>query len=248
MAAFTHDRYVDAVRREATALRSAASPDTLELAVPSCPGWTVREVVEHTSEVYLHKAACMQRGRPPQPWPPDKGDEAPLDRFDAALAELLHELSSRDPAAFAAGWWPFDRSVGFWGRRMAQETLVHRVDVEQAVDGVTPLDDALAEDGVDEVLIRFLAGDWSDEPVAEAAGTVVGVRIPGRLWRVVLEPAAVVTVPDPTYDLPYAATVSGSPGDVELWAWGRGSADQLTVEGDPAAVVALRRRLAAATQ
>ena len=45
---------------------------------------------------------------------------------------------------------------------MAQETAVHRVDVESGFDAVTPVDDELAVDGIDEVLDWFLAYQAED--------------------------------------------------------------------------------------
>jgi hypothetical protein len=129
---------------------------------------------------------------------------------------------------------------------MAHETLVHRVDVEQGAGAVSAIDPALARDGLDEVLVVMLAGDWSDAPEPEAAGRTVTIRSGSDAWRVVLEPAAVAATPG--LDLPSDATVAGTPADLLLWAWGRAGADRLDVGGDPAVAVALRRRLALATQ
>jgi hypothetical protein len=133
---------------------------------------------------------------------------------------------------------------------MAHEAAIHRVDIELAHDDVTPIDDELALDGVDEVLRLFLAGDWSDETVDDRAGTVVQIRSGGTTWRVVMEPKAIVAI---VYlnrwpELPVDATVSGDPLPMYLWLWGRGSRDQLTVDGDVAAVDQLRERMVVATQ
>jgi hypothetical protein len=50
-----------------------------------------------------------------------------------------------------------DQTVGFWIRRMAQETVVHRVDAELAAE-VAPgaIPDDIALDGIDEFLIAFI--------------------------------------------------------------------------------------------
>lgn len=218
----------------------------LDALVPSCAGWTVRDAVEHTAVVYLHKVACLRAGQPPQPWPPPRDDTPTLELLDRALDDLLGELSSRDPAAPTWTWWPFDQTVAFWGRRMAQETLVHRLDVELAHDAVSPVDPELAVDGIDEVLVRMLAGDWSDEPVAAAAGATVTLRSGNQVWRVVLEPAAVVATPGS--DQPADAEISGAPDALLRWLWGRGPLEPLTTSGADPVVHALRERLALATQ
>src|SRR5690606_29462244 len=164
----SHDRYVEHIRSDAARIADVARRG-LDNPVPSCPGWTVRDAVEHIAEVYRHKIASIREKAYPQPWPPERDDEPTLDYFQRATDDLLAELTTRDPLEYADTWWWDERTVGFWGRRMAHESAIHRVDVELAHADVTPIDHALALDGVDEVLRRFLAGDWSDEPVTARA-------------------------------------------------------------------------------
>ena len=69
---------------------------------------------------------------------------------------------------------------------MAQETAVHRVDVESGYDAVTPVDDELAVDGIDEVLDWFLSYQAEDVgPDAPGRGTVA-VRTGDHIWRLTL--------------------------------------------------------------
>jgi uncharacterized protein (TIGR03083 family) len=245
----THQRYVEHVRADAERMAVMAERG-LDVPVPSCPGWTVRDAVEHTAEVFLHKVACMREKVFPDPWPPERGDELTIPYLRNALDALLIELSNRDEHEYADTWWWDERTVGFWGRRMAHEAAIHRVDVEHAHDDVRPIDDELALDGVDEVLRRFLAGDWSDEEVADRTETVVQIRSAGTTWRVVMEPMAVVAnvYLDRWPELPVDATVSGEPLPMYLWLWGRGPRDPLTIDGDMAAADRLRQRMVVATQ
>jgi uncharacterized protein (TIGR03083 family) len=188
----------------------------------------------------------------PDPWPPDLSYREPLELLSAATTTLLGELRTRGPKAPSYTWWPPDQTVGFWYRRMAQETAVHRVDVEQAHDRVTPIDPELAADGVDEALLLMLAGDWSDYPVDEAAGSITLLSTAGRNWRVELDRTTVSCTelaPGADPGLRHA-TVEGEPHDLVLWVWGRQPLDlkRLTVEGDQQVIEATRRRLALATQ
>lgn len=235
------DRYLDLLRHDGALLRSAATD--LDAPVPTCPGWTVRDAVEHTAEVYEHKVACIAAGGTrPQPWPPERPEgEDPLSRFDTAFARLVETLAATDPAAPSWTWWPEDQTAGFWVRRMAQETAVHRADVQSAAGTVTPVDAELAVDGVDEVLVMMLAGDWSTDAQPDLTGSA-RVTTGGRSWRVVMAPEQV----DVTEDGGDAeATVSGEPSDVLLWLWGRAGDDAVRIEGDASR---FRARLALATQ
>jgi len=240
------DRYLYLLRADGERLAEVAERG-LDVPVPCCPGWTVRDVVAHTAEVYQHKLACIRLGRRPDPWPPEEfSSREPLPFLRSSLDELIEEMKGRGPEAPAYTWWPPDQTVGFWYRRMAQESAVHRVDAETAHDVVTPVDDELALDGVDEVLERFLASeDWKANPVDAAAGTTVAVRTGDHAWRVHLAPDEVRIEAGPGHA---EATVTGEPSELLLWLWGRRPDSAVHFEGDADVVQALRERLALATQ
>jgi len=237
------DSYLRLIRADADLLISAARQQ-LAAPVPSCPGWTVADLVEHVGHVYLHKIESIRQQRDPEPWPPPPPDGDPIDWLVAATTDMLTELSERGPDAPAYTWHDADQTVGFWYRRMAQETAVHRVDAELAVGRPSAIDTELALDGVDELLDIFFAGDWSDLPKPDLTGRV-GLRAADRSWLVVLEPEA-VRIGQLAGDVD--AEVSGEPSELLLWLWGRLPAESVTVEGDPGAVDRLRQRLVFATQ
>src|SRR5262249_19609333 len=140
-----------------TRLRQVAARD-LTAQVPNCPEWTVDDLVRHVAMVYLHKIECMRQMRNPQPWPPDTSGEPALDLLDRCYTELRAEFDARGPEAPAHPWYLPEQRVGFWYGRMAHETVIHRVDAEQALgEPLAPIPDDLAVDGIDEVLVRFLS-------------------------------------------------------------------------------------------
>ncbi len=247
------------------AAATAAGPEGLSAPVPTCPGWTVADLIRHTGEVYLHKTLAMRLGDFPgeQDWPAEVEALPPLDLLDRAYADLVAELTTRDPDSPAPSWYKPELTVGFWRRRMAQETVIHRLDAElaaQAATGraVSPVPDDIAADGVDEVLIRFLgygSTAWPDEfaalqgPRLETAGgddTVVVQLDEATTWTVRPQPGRVDVRSGTGGEV--HAVVAGPPVPLLLWLWGRGGEEQVTVSGDRAWAGYLRRLLVATTQ
>lgn len=237
--------YVEQVRKNGARLANVASGN-LSNAVPSCPGWTIRDLVSHVAEVYEHKIICTALGAPPDPWPPVWPVERdPIEWLGDAHGRLFEMFETSGPATPSATWWPPDQTVGFWARRMAHETAVHRVDAELATGTSTPVNSELAVDGVDEILNIMLAGDWSDEPDDAATGQRVSISTGGRTWCVTLERDSMrITEDGGAGD----AALGGDASEVLLWLWGRASDARVTRSGDEDALRLLRSRLVLATQ
>lgn len=243
----TPDEYLGHLRADAARLLEVAEPQLAE-PVPSCPEWDVAALVAHVAEVYQHKVACMRLGRRPESadWPHEPPDGDVIGWLRSSLDELVDELTRSGPAAPSYTWYPPDQTVGFWFRRMAQETAVHRVDAELAAGSVTPIDAALAVDGVDELLVAFLSGGWEDEPVSSASGARVAVETAGQRWHLTLLPDAVPVARDGS---DAELTVSGEPHDVLLWLWGGRVGDAaVTLSGDAEVAAELRARLDLVTE
>jgi len=135
----------------------AAAADVLDEPVAACPGWSVADLLAHQSGVYRFVVAQlraepgsgMARFDPP-------GDGPPLEVLRASADEVIDVLRVTDPTEHRPNWADAPTSA-FWFRRMAQETLVHRLDVELAAGGAGPVDVELAVDGIDELGDTFLA-------------------------------------------------------------------------------------------
>lgn len=249
-------RYLACLQHDAARLRSTAEGH-LDLKVPSCPDWTVGDLLTHVATVYQHKVQCIRLLEFPHPWPPDFSGEDPVALFDRSLGQLLTELDRHPSEAPAKTWYHPDQSVGFWVRRMAQETVIHRVDGELAVGEVTAIPVDLALDGIDEVLGIFLG--WSSVDavqhegreswplLADAGGEVVVVRADHEhAWSVRPTPDG-VQVSVGASEEP-AATLSGDPVDLLLWLWRRGGIDRLSATGDQRQIERLHELMRAATQ
>jgi len=229
--------------------------------VPTCPGWTVADLVRHVAQVYLHKAETIRFGHWPEPWPPPElGREEPIALLERAHAELVSQFAAHHPTDAVVTWHPPEQTVRFWIRRMAQETVIHRVDAELALgEPVAPIPDDLARDGIDELLTIFLSYDedaWAEEfaPVlAKSPGHRVAVRVPGAEWVIETSPTAVdVTtafggaigwLDESAVD----AALTGPAAPMLCRLWHRGG-DPVTESGDQAALAELHALLAMATQ
>jgi len=146
------DVYRRAVRREADALVAAAARAGLDARVPSCPDWDVAALLGHIGRVHRWAAGCITTNSLVSPAdidPPPEGDA--LAGYAREGAAALGAALGRSPDAPA---WTFvpPPTVAFWQRRQAHETAMHRVDAELAGGAATPIDGALAADGIDEWL------------------------------------------------------------------------------------------------
>ncbi|MFF3496099.1 maleylpyruvate isomerase family mycothiol-dependent enzyme [Streptomyces sp. NPDC002795] len=258
------DRYLDCLAADFERLGASATPAP-KAQVPSCPDWTVTDLVHHVGQVYAHKTQAILAAAPgtePE-WPP-KGtsDEEPFALLDRAYAELRTAIAARSPEDPSGTWYAPDQTVGFWIRRMAQETVIHRIDAELAAGGpVSPVPDDLAIDGIDELLKVFTAyavTEWSDyfrEPLSASPGRTYEVRAEAEkttTWHI-------RTGPDPAFTVLKAGTatdladaiLAGTPEALLRDLWNRGSADktsQVRVTGAPEAVEELRACLRISTQ
>ncbi|MGD6743222.1 maleylpyruvate isomerase N-terminal domain-containing protein [Streptomyces sp. BH106] len=256
-------RYLDCLAADFERLRAAATPAPTAQ-VPSCPDWTATDLVRHVGQVYAHKTQAVLAATPgtePE-WPP-KGtaEEEPFALLDRAYAELRTALTTHAPEDPSGTWYAPDQTVGFWIRRMAQETVIHRIDAELAADGpVSPVPDDLAIDGIDELLKVFTAyavTEWSDffrEPLAASPGRTCEVRAEGgksTTWRIRTGPDPAFTVEAGTAIGSPHAILSGTPEALLRDLWNRGGPDeasQVRVTGAPEAVAELRACLRISTQ
>lgn len=218
--------------------------------VPTCPEWTGADLAVHIAAVYLHKTETMRRGEFPHPWEPDLGED-PLAALDRAYGELTAEFAARKPDEPALTWYEPVQTVGWWIRRMAQETVIHRVDAELAA-GVEPLPVPadLAADGIDEVLVCFLAyqppGEADlDELLAACDGDTVRIDTESGSWLVQLGPD-VVTVARGSADAD--AVIRGSEDAVLRWLWRRVGNPAVELDGNRAVVGKLHGLLGVVTQ
>lgn len=247
MTRLSYDEYRRHIDSESARLRAVLAGCDPAARVPSCPDWDARDLLGHHAGV-LHFWATIVEQRPRGPEEleePDKPTE-----YDELLAfherqadRLVTALSAADPGD-AAWTWSTEQTVGFTFRRQAHEALIHRLDAELAAGAVTPLDPALAADGVDEALDVMFGGTpaWG---TFTGAGRFVRVDLTDRGESVWVEVGRFTgTDPDDgkTYDEddisavppPAAepqAVVTVPAAELDAWLWRRGDASDITITG-----------------
>jgi uncharacterized protein (TIGR03083 family) len=233
--ALVHDR--------SAALRSsvAGSPD-LGVRVPSCPDWSLGDLVEHLTQVHRFWAAAVVAGpgeKPPNVGPADDALPAGLlARSAAATQELITALRAAGPAAGCWTWWG-DSGVpmtsGAVARHQVQEAAVHAFDAQLATGTPQPIPAVAAIDGIAEFISvsHGTAGPWPHEPAR------IGLHAAeGESWLLDLT-ASGAHVIDGQHET--AAGLYGPVSNLLLTLHGRLPLNSLRSEGDRAILENLLR-------
>jgi len=232
--------YLDTIRSNATALVDAATASGLDAAVPSCPDWTVADLLAHVGRVHRWAAGNSTRSPEDGFW---MGEEIEIPEPDARSGWVRDGaralISALDRPADEPAWtFVPPHTVGFWQRRQAQETTMHRIDAQLAVGTVDPIDPALAADGIDELLWLLPRRPWAGPIIGN--GETVHLHctdIEGE-WFIGFAPAGLqVERVHAKGDL----AVRGSASDLLLWCSGRASIESLDVFGDAALLATFRQ-------
>lgn len=223
----------DAVTAHGTArFAERASRADLLAPVPTCPGWTVRDLAEHLGEVHRWVVHAVIHGSPDAPdVDPPKGQADLVAWYRESADELLKTLRSTPVDAPAWHFGPKPRTAGWWWRRQAHEVTVHLHDLADPA----PIDAAVAEDGIDEVRGMFFPRQVRLGRIAPLERSLaLEVAETGRRHVFAGDGTG-----DP--DRPVDATLSGPADLLYLAVWKRVSPDHpaFTTTGDPTAVTAV---------
>jgi uncharacterized protein (TIGR03083 family) len=226
-----------------TVLRDNAARAGLAAPVPTCPGWTVRDLVAHQGMVHRWAAACVRGERDDEAWAGVEQEGLaspdPLAWFDEGAKDLLAAL------AFA----PADADVWFflpdspkprdgWARRQCHETTIHAIDAMAAARGEAPpaaetwIHAGLAADGVDELLMGFVPRRRTGLQLPSPRTLAVRATDTGDAWTMrVGEGRTTSRVGEPDPGAADVVEVSGTAAQVYLALWNRGDEVSCT---DPA--------------
>ncbi|MEU2793180.1 maleylpyruvate isomerase family mycothiol-dependent enzyme [Streptomyces sp. NPDC007100] len=153
-----HERYCAEVLAETDAFRQTIRGGDLKATVPTCPDWTLEDLVRHVggalrwvdTTVRTRATEMVPFDSVPEYKGPAGSDPAALDAWLAEsgrlTAEALREIGPDTPI-----WvWAPGQPSGFWARRMTHETVVHRADAAATTGADFLLDPEVAADTIEE--------------------------------------------------------------------------------------------------
>ena len=184
--------HMAALEASGARLGDYAAEAGLEAPVPTCPEWTVRELVAHQAMVHRWATAHIRGDDPDQSPTQTQILESVTDLvpyYREGLAGVVAALGDAPPGLEAMTFLkdaPPPRE--FWARRQAHETTIHMVDVQAALlgacstSGEAALEVSLATDGLDELLRGFFTRGKSKLYDGTPVVVVVAPNDVGRRW------------------------------------------------------------------
>ncbi len=246
----TKDMWLAAMRADGLALRTVAGDLHPDLAVPSRPRWTMRDLLHNLGSTYRWVNAHVARGvTTPPPEPVSRYLDEPFAAdvvawWDVQFTVITATLDAVDADTPAWNWAPQAKRASFWHRRLAMETAVSRWDAQMAAGTAEPIEAKLATDGVAEVLDTFLpAGRRAS--IARPTGLIaLHATDIEHTWHVrlrgdgvsLLDTGTILDVEEPRA----RATAAGTASDLMLALHGRVGIDVLDVTGDEQLIEAIR--------
>jgi len=221
-----------ALDSEATRLAREANRVLPSDPVPSCPQWSVGDLVRHIGGVHRWATRIVTNGLSSNVEDdreffaaPDDGSLLPW--FVEGSSALIRALQAApdDLQAFV-----FLKNAPppalFWARRQAHETTIHRVDAQAARLGRMPstaeaaIPTPLAVDGLDELLTGFVPRRSSRLRTDEPFRTVIAATDAPAAWTVSVsaDPPVVTEGADPAAQ----SHVTGTAAALYLGLWNRG--------------------------
>ena len=246
--------YIAALRREGELLAAAAERAGMAAAVPSCPGWAVRDLLKHTG--YVHRWAtgfvAGGLGRPAGGASEEEilrdgpGDAELPGWFREGHAALAEALAAARPDLDCWAFLAAPSPLAFWARRQAHETAIHRVDAEQAAGraSASTFEPAFAADGVDELIMGFLARNMRRSSWQGLDGSLALQAADGAAGSADWLVTGGDGEPEVSRGTGTAGCdVTGPARDLYLTLWNRRPPDGLQVTGDHAILAGFTRAL-----
>jgi uncharacterized protein (TIGR03083 family) len=246
MGSLSYDERLATIVSETSLLVSALDGADLSTPVPSCPGWTVNQLLRHLG--YAHRWVAQMVGERFPEVDRSLSKAHSVSRYAGETmdllgpwltegAELIANSMPADRRAMIAVMLPGQPGPDFWSRRMAHETVVHRSDAFEALGLPFEVGERVTYDALWEWMTTLMPFIFTLRPEAAALLGSGVLRFEAtdldEEWLVDLrgdEPIPLRYEEEVAAD----ASVSGPGFDVVLALYRRRSVDGLEVTGDRA--------------
>lgn len=188
-----YNDHCDAFEEEGARFVARSLDADLAATVPGCPDWRVADLLAHVGFVHRWARHLVQVRAPQRLSAREMGlSRGPVTPTWLAegVREALATLRASDPDDDMWAWGA-DQHVRFWARRLLHETLVHRVDLEEALGVTSEIETRVAVDAVDEFLANLESAATFSASVKNLVGEgeVISFRTEeGPRWDVLLSP------------------------------------------------------------
>lgn len=235
--------YIEFITTESDRFAAAAELGPLDVDVPACEDWNLRDLVRHLGVIHLWAAAniacpaddglfvddlaVLARHWPElaSTWPDDTDLVAWYRQTRDNLVRVLEETTD-DHECWT--FLPAPNARTMWSRRQASEIAIHRFDVEAARGIPSHFDAAFAADMLDEMLTGF-APDEREIPVARRRAIHVHANDVDEHWYLTIGPDGIETSREGG---DAALTATGTAAELYLLFWNRTPDDTVTLVGD----------------
>jgi len=231
--------FIAALATQGNLLASTTEHVDLSASVPTCPGWTVRELLRHTGGVHRWAGSHIRDRRSSLlavddfetlfgAWP---ADEDLVDWYRGELNLLVESFRTAPADIECATFLKCDSPLAHWTRRQAHEVTIHRADAESVRGELTPVSTEFAADGIDELLSAFVTRRFMKLRSPMPITMTVAPSDSSRRWRMTISNDPVVT--EEADNHASDCTVTGRASDLYFDLWNRGQEGSIRVEGDP---------------
>jgi uncharacterized protein (TIGR03083 family) len=239
--------YLDRVAENVALFSDAAHAAGVDAPVPTCPDWKVADLCRHQGRVFRWMSFMIENKvteyTSPKAIEAEAEQAEPLAWLDEGAAQALAFFRSADPETPVWNWVAGEPApAAFWYRRLAHETVIHRIDAESAAGRpptrVEPAE--LASDGIDEFLdfLPIRAGRGGGIPL-EGSYHFHTTDVPGEWVVAFADGKPEIRREHAKADL----AVRGPASDLELFLYNRRDSEGLEIFGDEARMTAWREAI-----
>ncbi len=228
-----YEDYLEIIITESERFALAARTAGLQSPVANCPGWDVAKMILHVGVLQRWVAAMVKDGIL------ERLDFTAIERAPDGEARIVwmeegsHELVDvLREAGDQRAVWTFEEigRSSFWARRMAHETMVHRIDLELACTTMSLVELRNIADGIDEYWSAQLGRNLRRGSIFGLTGvlTIRATDVDAE-WTVELTDGDLLQLP---HNSPADVTVTGPVEELLLFLWNRGTLRTSEVIGD----------------